>query len=327
MPMLTPRRRDAPPLVWRLFCQEHLALSERQAATWWHALRRSTAPRAVQLRSAVLCRGALPHTRAALEHLVPHSLHPHALIGTLEDLVSADLLPWSESRALQSGSWRRRTAPATGRAPMEPPERLWCTRCRTEARLPRQRWGRRCLTQYKRERAARLRALEEPRWEPVIPAPVLVEMPLHLCGLCGAHRWFEHQPGCGDVNSAAARHRKGTVWNPRLCSPHARRALSAERGHANPFAGSVRPVSTRCSSPKATPLPVSTTRIAWPMRPGGRWTAPRLRWSSRPRRRAPAAALSAGRHGSRAALPVPRVASVLEKRGRWRLHLAETCRD
>ena len=47
-----------------------------------------------------------------------------------------------------------------------------CGKCGEEPRLPGQRWCRRCLTRYKVARYARLRAVEEPRWEPAIPAPV-----------------------------------------------------------------------------------------------------------------------------------------------------------
>jgi hypothetical protein len=69
MATMTPRRREAPPKVWRLFAREWLGLSVSQATRWWQALRRATSPRAVQLRSAVLCQAVLPQTRAALEHL------------------------------------------------------------------------------------------------------------------------------------------------------------------------------------------------------------------------------------------------------------------
>ena len=81
---------------------------------------------------------------------------------------------------------------------MEPADLRPCGKCGAEPRLAGQRWCRGCLTAYAVARKARLRALEPPRWEPVgpvTPAPVLVERPLHLCALCGAHRWFEHQPG------------------------------------------------------------------------------------------------------------------------------------
>ena len=75
-----------------------------------------------------------------------------------------------------------------------------CTRCGQEPRLPRQRWGRHCLTAYKRARAARLRVLVEPVADPVTPAPLLAERPLCLCYLCGYSQWREHVPGfwvCG----------------------------------------------------------------------------------------------------------------------------------
>jgi hypothetical protein len=79
-----------------------------------------------------------------------------------------------------------------------PPDPRLCSRCGQEPRLPRQRWGRQCRSQYKRDRRARLRAVTAPTWEPVIPAPVLaetpVERPLTLCYLCGYAAWFEWVP-------------------------------------------------------------------------------------------------------------------------------------
>jgi len=80
-----------------------------------------------------------------------------------------------------------------------PPDTRLCSRCGQEPRLTHQRWCRRCLRTYKRNRRARLRAVTEKTWEPVYPAPPLaetpVEKPLALCWLCGYAAWFEWSPG------------------------------------------------------------------------------------------------------------------------------------
>ena len=107
MPPLPRRRRDAAPLVWRLFGREWLSLTSRQTDRWWRALRRATSTRAVELRSAVLCQAALPQTRARLEHLARHPLSPQALVETLEDLVSEARLSRQESSALQEAVLRK----------------------------------------------------------------------------------------------------------------------------------------------------------------------------------------------------------------------------
>jgi hypothetical protein len=78
---------------------------------------------------------------------------------------------------------------------------ILCSKCGDEPRLAGQRWGRRCLTAYKRERQARLRAGAPRRWEPVTPEPLEpVEQPRGLCFRCGYHQWHERAPGewvCG----------------------------------------------------------------------------------------------------------------------------------
>ena len=76
--------------------------------------------------------------------------------------------------------------------PDAPVDTRACGKCGLNARLPRQRWCRRCLTAYKVARYWRLRAVTPRTWEPVTVTPVatVVEMPVSLCGLCGAHRWF-----------------------------------------------------------------------------------------------------------------------------------------
>jgi hypothetical protein len=62
--------------------------------------------------------------------------------------------------------------------------RLLCTKCGSEPRLPKQRWGRKCLTQYKIDRYWRLRAVVQADEAPVTPVPVVAK-PLVLCYLCG----------------------------------------------------------------------------------------------------------------------------------------------
>ena len=115
MPMLTPRRREAPPLVWRLFCQEHLGLSGREAHAWWQGLRRARWTNAVSVRSAVLTKTALPHSRQALETLIIGALSPHALVLTVEELWREHLLTRHQATRLQDavltktsgeGQWR-----------------------------------------------------------------------------------------------------------------------------------------------------------------------------------------------------------------------------
>src|SRR5215831_2163397 len=95
------RRREPPPRLWQLFCTEWLRLSSTKTDQWWQALQQARWSRATELRSSVLCRAALPHTRTALEHLVRHNLQPTVLILTLEDLIHEQVMSPLPARRIE----------------------------------------------------------------------------------------------------------------------------------------------------------------------------------------------------------------------------------
>jgi hypothetical protein len=108
--MLTiPRRREAPPKVFRLFCSTWLRLSSRQADDFWAALTTSQWSRAVAMRSAVMCRAALPHRLEALEHLARQNLSPQALVTVLEELVTERVLAPKVARTIEAAVLDRTT--------------------------------------------------------------------------------------------------------------------------------------------------------------------------------------------------------------------------
>ena len=82
---LAPDRQ--PPPLWCFLCQDWLGLSRTQALRWWGVLSASQSPRAVAVRSAVLCNTVLGETPASLEHLVGRTVSPRVLIEMTEDLV------------------------------------------------------------------------------------------------------------------------------------------------------------------------------------------------------------------------------------------------
>jgi hypothetical protein len=94
-------RREPPPLIWRHFCQEWLRLSGNKTEQFWQALTAARWSRAVALRSAILHRAAFPHGRAALDHLVQHTLSPQELIVTLEGLITEQLLAPKTARTIE----------------------------------------------------------------------------------------------------------------------------------------------------------------------------------------------------------------------------------
>jgi len=86
-----------------------------ESIRWWEALSRAQSPRAVMLRSALLCQDALGETPATLDHLVHHTLHPHGLVATLEDLICEGWFSRAQATLLEeailrqtasTGSWK-----------------------------------------------------------------------------------------------------------------------------------------------------------------------------------------------------------------------------
>jgi hypothetical protein len=95
-------RREKPPPIWVFLCTEWLGLSSTKTAQFWQALTTSRWTKAVELRSAVLCRSALPHHLEALTFLAQHNLSPQALIQVLEDLVTERLLSPKVARMIEA---------------------------------------------------------------------------------------------------------------------------------------------------------------------------------------------------------------------------------
>jgi hypothetical protein len=100
--MVIPRRREAPPPVFRGICQEWLRLSARVTDQFWAALTASQWSRAVEMRSAIQCRAAFAHNLGALEHLVKHNLGPAELIRVLEELMTERVLAPKVGRLIES---------------------------------------------------------------------------------------------------------------------------------------------------------------------------------------------------------------------------------
>jgi hypothetical protein len=200
MPILT-RRREAPPLVWRVFGR---ACSASPVARRSAGGRPSAGPRRPgRCRSGVRCcvrpSGRIPAPRSAIWRgtpLAPRRWWPSWRIWSVR--------PWSRARTARP--WRtpscaRPPAMASGSASMPPADAAPCSRCGQEPRLPQQRWCRTCLTQYKLARYWRLRA-GAPAADTVTPAPRLAEHPLHRCWQCGTVSWWEWCPD---------------VWRCQLC--------------------------------------------------------------------------------------------------------------
>ena len=87
---------------------------------------------------------------------------------------------------------------------MEIAAAVLCSKCRAETRLPKQRWGRRCLSAYKSARYHRLRAETGPAYEEILSAeprqgdsttPSQTERPMTRCWMCGTCSWWEWAPG------------------------------------------------------------------------------------------------------------------------------------
>jgi hypothetical protein len=96
-----------PPAVWSFMCLDWLGLAWSQSVGWWGALSRAQSPRAVMLRSALLYQDALGETSAALDHLVRHTLNPHGLVATLEDLICEGRLSRAQATLLEEAILRQ----------------------------------------------------------------------------------------------------------------------------------------------------------------------------------------------------------------------------
>jgi hypothetical protein len=94
-------RRDRPPEIWTFFGTEWLQLSRTKSDQFWEALTVARWSRAVALRTAVLCRTALPHRRDALDYLAHANMSPQILIQTLEDMVVERVLSPKTARTLE----------------------------------------------------------------------------------------------------------------------------------------------------------------------------------------------------------------------------------
>jgi hypothetical protein len=109
MSLVIPRRRAAPPPVFRGICQDWLKLSSRQTDTFWQALAASQWSRAIELRSAIQCRAAFASNLQALEHLVKHNLSPERVIQVLEELVTERVLAPKAARTIEEHILARTT--------------------------------------------------------------------------------------------------------------------------------------------------------------------------------------------------------------------------
>ena len=109
--------REAPPDVFQLFCGgDWLGLSRSQTTALWHALRLSTRPAAVWMRSTILGFGVVhPARRAQLDRLARETLRADKCVLILEDLVDEGLLTRGDATAIEEqilnhvtrdGRWR-----------------------------------------------------------------------------------------------------------------------------------------------------------------------------------------------------------------------------
>ena len=82
-----PHRDQAPPILWREFCQSWLGLSSHHTGRWWAALCRSRWTRAVVVRGTLRGHEVVDTQIEQVWHLYHDILSPRALLGLIEDLI------------------------------------------------------------------------------------------------------------------------------------------------------------------------------------------------------------------------------------------------
>ena len=87
MARVWPHREQAPPLLWREFCQSWLGLSSHHTGRWWAAVCRSRWTRAVVVRGTLRGHALVDTQLEQVWHLYRDILAPRALLGLIEDLV------------------------------------------------------------------------------------------------------------------------------------------------------------------------------------------------------------------------------------------------
>ncbi len=96
-----------------------------------------------------------------------------------------------------------------GEAPEDPSQPVpVCTECGQEPREPRQRWGRRCLSEYQRVRRQRLRVMQASRAKP----PVVTYI-WNRCGAYGCEYLAARRDGAFCCNG----HGSGKPWHSPNC--------------------------------------------------------------------------------------------------------------
>jgi len=87
-----PHREQAPPILWREFCQSWLGLSSHHTGRWWAAVCRSRWTRAVVVRGTLRGHELVDTQLEQVWHLYRDILAPRAVLGLIEDLICERIL-------------------------------------------------------------------------------------------------------------------------------------------------------------------------------------------------------------------------------------------